>query len=343
MGVTDQTMEHERGGTPSGADDIRPVFIFSMPRSGSTLTQRVLAAHPQVSTASEPWILLPLIYATRQAGGYTEYGHRLAAAALEDYVSGVPGGRDTYRREIRRFAQRLYRLRSGPAARLFVDKTPRYHLIVDEIFEIFPDAKFVFLWRNLLAVLASMMETWAGGRWNLYEYEVDLYHGLDNLVKACSRYGSRAYSVRFEDLVTDPLQSWPGLFGYLGLPFDDGVLDGFRSVELAGRMGDPTGRFTYRSLSTEPLEKWKHTLGNPIRRAWCRRYLRWVGADRLATMGYDLAELLEALDGMPLTGRFLWSDVANVTWGTAARWIEPWILNEKWEALRHGQRPPVHL
>ena len=40
---------------------IRPIFIFSAPRSGSTLLQRVLAAHTQVATASEPWILLPLL------------------------------------------------------------------------------------------------------------------------------------------------------------------------------------------------------------------------------------------------------------------------------------------
>ena len=40
---------------------VTPVFIFSLPRSGSTLTQRVLTAHDGVASAAEPWVLLPLL------------------------------------------------------------------------------------------------------------------------------------------------------------------------------------------------------------------------------------------------------------------------------------------
>jgi hypothetical protein len=28
-------------------------------------------------------------------------------------------------------------------------------------------------------------------------------------------------------------------------------------------------------------------MAGPLRQAWCRRYLRWLGAERLALMGYD--------------------------------------------------------
>lgn len=330
-----------QGTRPTG--EVCPVFVFSLPRSGSTLTQRVLAAHPLVSSAAEPWILLPLVYATRQSGVYSEYGHRLSATALEDYAAGLPGGRPAFDRELRRLALQLYGMRSAPGARFFVDKTPRYHLILDEIFGLFPDAKFIFLWRNPLAVVASMMETWAGGRWNLHEYEVDLYRGVENLVSAYTSRRAQACSVRFEDLVTAPASGWARVFSHLGIEFDTALLDEFAGVPLAGRMGDPTGRLAYRGLSAEPIDKWKATLGNPLRKAWCRRYLRWIGAERLAVMGYDLAELLDALDAAPASGRFLLSDVPNMAWAAAARWIEPWILNQKWEALRHGERPPIHL
>src|SRR5919107_2181016 len=40
-----------------------PLFLLSLPRSGSTLAQRILAAHGGIATTSEPWILLPYLYA----------------------------------------------------------------------------------------------------------------------------------------------------------------------------------------------------------------------------------------------------------------------------------------
>jgi hypothetical protein len=43
---------------------LRPLLIFSLPRSGSTLTQRILAAHEEITTAaiSEPHLLVHYLY-----------------------------------------------------------------------------------------------------------------------------------------------------------------------------------------------------------------------------------------------------------------------------------------
>src|SRR5665213_3086127 len=56
---------------------VRPIFIFSISRSGSTLLQRVLAAHPEVATVSEPWLLLPFVYSMRTEGVIADYVHPL--------------------------------------------------------------------------------------------------------------------------------------------------------------------------------------------------------------------------------------------------------------------------
>ena len=60
-------------------------------------------------------------------------------------------------------------------------------------------------------------------------------------------------------------------------------------------MGDRTGVERYRALSSEPVDKWREFVSNPLRRAWLKRYLEWLGGARLATMGYDLDALLEDL------------------------------------------------
>ena len=45
-----------------------PIFIFSLPRAGSTLLQRVLMGHPEIASIAEPWLLLPLMYVQKEHG-----------------------------------------------------------------------------------------------------------------------------------------------------------------------------------------------------------------------------------------------------------------------------------
>ena len=88
-----------------------------------------------------------------------------------------------------------------------------------------------------------------------------------------------------------PRSSTPSTF-----PSTRDLLTSFSDVRLEGSMGDPTGVHRYDTISEEPLEKWRSTLANPYRKRWCREYLRWIGGERLAVMGYELDELLAELD-----------------------------------------------
>lgn len=296
---------------------IRPLFLLSLPRSGSTLVQRVLGAHPDIATAAEPWVLLPHTYATRAAGVYAEYGHALAARAIREFAASLPDGEETYRDELRAFVLRLYGHAAGGTGAYFLDKTPRYHFIADDLFSLFPDGKFVFLWRNPLAVVASSVETWGRGKWKIGRWRVDMFEGLANLVASRERHADTSLSMRYEDLVADPHAHWPLLFEHLELPFDPGILTAFPSVRVPGRFGDPTGIEAYDALTTRSVDKWRSTLANPFRKRWCRDYLRWIGADRLATMGYRLDDLVEELNEVPRGTKRLGSDVVR----SSAAWV----------------------
>jgi len=298
---------------------VRPLFLFSLPRAGSTLVQRVLASHPEISTTAEPWLLLPQLYATRLDGIYTEYGQIQSTKALTDFARELPQGEDEYRRELNRFISRLYERASSEGAMYFLDKTPRYHLVVEEVFRVFPEAKFVFLWRNPLAVAASIVDTWAHGKWSFGWWRVDLYEGLASLIAAYDRHRDAACAARFEDLVRGNERGWGELFGYLQIPFDESSLSSFHRTELPGRMGDPTGRRQYLGISDEPLDKWKRTMANPVRKAWCRSYLRWIGAERMAMMDYDLDDLLAQVDALPSSARLIGSDLLRASYGAVTR------------------------
>lgn len=78
----------------------------------------------------------------------------------------------------------------------------------------------------------------------------------------------------------------------------------------------------FRSVRSDRVDQWRSVLANPIRRAWCRRYLRWLGPDRLAVMGYDLDVVLDELQSLPRSSRFVLSDMARIPYDYAYRTLE---------------------
>jgi len=321
--------------------DLTPVFILSLPRTGSTLTQRVLAAHKDVATAAEPHILLHFLGSLRREGTYSINAHSMKVIACQDFCKALPDGVDDYLAELRAFTLRLYSRAAKGDAKYFVDKTSRYNVIVEDIINLFPHGKFIFLWRNPLSVVSSIMRTFGSGRWNLWRFEISLFEGLAHLVAAYEKHKTRVYAVRYEDLISGSEEEWRRMFAYLELTFDAKVLSRFADVQLEGRILDPT-MGQYRALSQAPLEKWKLTLANPIRKAWCRGYLRWIGKERLAVMGYDLDELLAELDALPFSLRYAGSDMWRVPYGIAYKTLEFRIMRQKLRALLAGKRIYVH-
>lgn len=321
---------------------VDPLFLVSLPRSGSTLLQRMLGAHSQVATAAEPWILLPLLYALRSEGVYTEYNHRVAQEAVTDFVHGLDGGRGAYMAACAEMVLSLYAKSSADGSRYFLDKTPRYHLILEEIIELFPRGKFIVLWRNPLAVVASIIETWSEGKWRPYRYKIDLFTGLEHLIDAVRTYPDRFSVVHYEALASDPQHVMERLLGELDLPFEPAVVSSFGETQVHGRVGDRTGASAYHAVSTAPLDKWRGSLASPVRSGWARRYLRWIGGERLEAMGYDLASLLDELERAPTDHRRVPSDLYLSARGLAWSIFEPTIMGNKLQRLPRWYRIYSH-
>ena len=68
------------------SESVQPIFLFSLPRSVSTLLQRILAKHTAIDTAAEPWVLLPLTSALRSEGIYTSYDQNAVVDASGNAV-----------------------------------------------------------------------------------------------------------------------------------------------------------------------------------------------------------------------------------------------------------------
>jgi len=139
-----------------------PVFIVAAPRSGSTLLFETLAAHGGVATlGGEAHWLVEGLPELRPGGPVTDSNRLTAAAATPAVRAALLGS----------VAARLVDSRGEPAAGrplVFLEKTPKNALRIPFLRAVFPDARFVFLWRDPRANVSSILEAWRAGGWITY-------------------------------------------------------------------------------------------------------------------------------------------------------------------------------
>lgn len=273
------------------------IFLFSLPRAGSTLLQRILSANAAVKTLPEPWVLLPQIYALRSEGEMASYSCSIAKRALNHFIDSLPRGMETYNRALNEFYESLVFSENANGASYFLDKTPRYHSIIKEISEVFPDAKFIFLFRNPLQVISSIMETWCeSGFKNMYKYDFDLSKGFENLTLGRELLGDRAFALRYEDLVCNPSSAVKNVCSYLGIRFSEEMLSKLPSEDYKGKMGDQTGIKRYSLISPASSDKWRSTIDTRYKCKVVGHYVDRIPADVLKKQGYDKKKIKAQLN-----------------------------------------------
>ena len=110
-GFTPQLFEQVAGG---GLDDARPVFVFGLPRSGTTLVEQILASHSRIHGAGE-------LRLTRRSFDAIPEVVEHPGPALEGIARLTPAA---VRRLAERHLERLDRLAEGRPAERIVDKMP---------------------------------------------------------------------------------------------------------------------------------------------------------------------------------------------------------------------------
>lgn len=275
---------------------MKPIFIFSLPRSGSTLLQRILSSSENITTAAEPWFLLPLIYSLKCNGVVSEYWQKDVVGAIEDFYNTFPNGKGDYEKEIREFAMNLYKKNLNGCHKYFIDKTPRYSLVCDDIIKLFPDAKIIFLWRNPLAIVSSILTRWCNGKWKIMIYNIDLYKGMANMLKSLDKSKENIISLNYEELVQNTEQVLETLCDFLDINFNNSMITNFYNKPLKGRMVEKSGSRQYgNSIGTDSLDNWEKAFNTPLRRWWAKRYLNWIGNEKLKMIGYNHHELYKKI------------------------------------------------
>lgn len=294
------------------------IFIISQPRSGSTLLQRILAGHPDIESSAETWLMLHPVFGNREHGIETAYGANWALLARNDFLENYTDGMSVYDEAVRAWAKTFYDAAlEHSGGKIFIDKTPRYAMIIPELLQLFPKARFVFLLRNPLAVLASTLNSFVKDKLNILdEFRPDLLEAPEQILAGISQLGDKAVVVRYEDLVRDPEAQVEELCRRLNIDFTESMLDYSNTPEAKGFMTDRIGIQQRVRPVADSVDKWKAMLENPQQLLFAREYLKALGKDTVNELGYSYAELQIELAATKLSERGLFPWHLSINPGT---------------------------
>ncbi|MGB5255777.1 MAG: sulfotransferase [Woeseiaceae bacterium] len=194
-----------------------PLFIVGLPRTGTTLTERIIASHSTVQSVGETEFMQMVL--RRESG--IESVQKMNPAILESAASkDISILRDGYLDAV------AYRLKDEP---IFIDKLPFNVLYLGFIAKAWPEQPIVLMKRNPMDACFSMFKqvfTWA------YKYSYDLeslaqyYVAYDRLLRHWKDLlGERLVEVEYETLVSNQEAETRRLLAGLGLEFEEACLD----------------------------------------------------------------------------------------------------------------------
>jgi tetratricopeptide (TPR) repeat protein len=212
--VSDAALERLSG---AGDSSESPVFVLGMPRSGTTLVEQILAAHPKVHGAGELNVMQQI--ADRMAGPDRRLlGYPQLIDAMQSQDAAKLG---------RYYVERL--LPKAPGAARIVDKMPANFLYAGLIRIILPNARIIHCKRDAAdTCLSCYTKLFAGEQKFAYDLkELGLFHNSYSALMSHWRAllaADRFVEVQYEEVVDDLEGQAKRLIAFLGLDWDPACL-----------------------------------------------------------------------------------------------------------------------
>jgi len=234
-----------------GDADPAPIFVTGLPRSGTTLVDRILSSHSAVHSLGEiNDLAYAIIKLTRAADGPVEDApNRLQQVARSAQLDFTALGRDY-----------LARLAGYPRDKpRFIDKTPWNFLYLGLIGLALPQARIIHLRRNPMDSCFALYKTlFRGG--SPYSYDLgDLaryylaYHALMEHWRQV--LPGRFLDLDYEQLVSSPEAASRSVLEWCGLQFEPRCLEFHRNAAPAATASAAQVR---EPIHTRSVMNWKH-------------------------------------------------------------------------------------
>ena len=257
-------MASSRATIPHAIDKSRgitPIFIVGLPRSGTTLVERILCSHSSVHAAGElHCFAAELADAVRKRSGPGKLSRQefVAQSATIDFPAV---GADYL--SCARVARVI------PAAARFTDKMPLNYLYCGLIRRALPDATLVHVTRHPIAVCYAMYKTLfrTGYPFSYQLSEIGRYYlAYRSLMKHWEEYmPGQLYQMNYENLVLNQVDATRDLLGFCDLPWDDACVEFHRNKSAVTTASAVQVR---RPIYDTAISQWRHYAGelSPLRR-----------------------------------------------------------------------------
>jgi tetratricopeptide (TPR) repeat protein len=251
----------EQTASPTTSTGPIPVFLISMPRSGSTLLEQMLDQHPDIEALGE----LPYVRALLRSA--LEIHTRRGSIKVPRLLQSLsPDERRAFGED---YLNRAGLHRKGDS-RYILDKMPMNWSDVLFIRQILPQAKFIEIRRNAMdCCFSNFIHYFSRAHSSSFDLG-DLGQSYVDYVRLMNHLNEAApgliHCVRYETLVEDPEPQLRAVFNYLDLPWDDAAL---RFYESSRPVRTPSAEQVRRPLNREGIRAWEP-------------YAQWLGPLREA-------------------------------------------------------------
>jgi Flp pilus assembly protein TadD len=233
---------------PRAADPLVHVFLVGFPRSGTTLLENVLAAHPEVVSLEEKDCLAQAIEAGLSSD---EAVGKLAHITPPEAARQ----RDAYWAGVRRFGVE-------PRGRVFIDKMPLMSVNLPVVAKLFPKARILFARRDPRDVVLSCFRRRFGMNPSMYQLLTLEGAGAyyDEVMRLSGIYRRLLplpqHLVRYESLVDDFDATAKAACEFLGLEWDEGLRDFAAKARTRG-ISTPSAAQVAKGLNREGQGAWR--------------------------------------------------------------------------------------
>jgi len=222
---------------PPGHSAAAPVFVAGLPRTGTTLVERIIASHPAMESVGETGA-----FAAEMRRAMSDTSAKAAPAEVgRRYLDAATAFRD------------LQNVR-------FVDKTLQNYLYCGLIHAALPAARIILVQRHPLDACWAIYKAHFQGKFSFSYHQVELaeyylaYRRLTRHWRA-TLPPNVLLEINYEDIVSDQSAASRRLIGFLGLPWDDEVL---RFHESAAPSATASAVQVRRPVYSSSVGKWRH-------------------------------------------------------------------------------------